>query len=53
MSRQVQPGRNAVGVVLEGEVEIETDTGARRILRAGEVFDIPPGHNARVIGDEP
>jgi class 3 adenylate cyclase len=41
------------GVVLEGQVEIETDTGARRILRAGEAFEIPPGHDARVIGDEP
>jgi class 3 adenylate cyclase len=41
------------GVVLEGEVEIETDTGARRILRAGEAFEIPPGHDARVIGDKP
>jgi len=41
------------GVVLEGQVEIETDTGARRILRAGEAFEIPPGHNARVIGEEP
>ena len=41
------------GVVLEGEVEIETDTGARRILRAGEAFEVPPGHHARVIGDKP
>ena len=41
------------GVVLGGEVEIETDTGARRILRAGEAFEVPPGHNARVIGDKP
>ena len=41
------------GVVLEGQVEIETDTGARRILRAGEAFEVPPGHNARVIGDKP
>jgi class 3 adenylate cyclase len=41
------------GVVLEGEVEVETDIGARRILRAGEAFDIPPGHNSRVIGDRP
>ena len=41
------------GVVLEGQVEIETETGARRILRAGEAFEIPPGHNARVIGEEP
>jgi len=41
------------GVVLQGQVEIETDTGARRVLRAGEAFEIPPGHDARVIGDEP
>jgi class 3 adenylate cyclase len=41
------------GVVLKGKVEIETDTGARRILRAGEAFEVPPGHNARVIGDDP
>jgi class 3 adenylate cyclase len=41
------------GVVLEGQVEIETDAGARRILRAGEAFEVPPGHNARVIGDKP
>jgi class 3 adenylate cyclase len=41
------------GVVLEGAVEIETDAGARRILHAGEAFEIPPGHNARVIGDQP
>ena len=30
------------GVVLEGAVEIET-----------EAFEVPPGHNARVVGDEP
>jgi len=41
------------GFVLEGAVEIKTDTGARRILRAGEAFEIPPGHNAWVIGEEP
>ena len=41
------------GVALEGEVEIETDTGARRIIRAGEAFEVPPGHNARVISDVP
>jgi class 3 adenylate cyclase len=41
------------GVVLEGAVAIETDAGARRILRAGEAFEIPPGHNVRVVGDQP
>jgi class 3 adenylate cyclase len=41
------------GIALEGEVEIETDTGARRIIRTGEAYEVPPGHNARVIGDKP
>ena len=41
------------GVVLQGEEEVEDDTGARRTIRAGEAFEVPPGHNARVIGDEP
>jgi class 3 adenylate cyclase len=41
------------GVVLSGQVEIEMEGGARRIVRAGEAFDIPPGHLSRVVGDEP
>jgi class 3 adenylate cyclase len=28
------------------------DGGARRIVHAGEAFDIPPGHLSRVVGDE-
>jgi hypothetical protein len=27
--------------------------GARRIVRAGEAFDVPPGHLSRVVGNEP
>jgi hypothetical protein len=30
------------GVVVSGKVEIEMEGGARRVLRAGEAFDIPP-----------
>jgi class 3 adenylate cyclase len=41
------------GVVLSGQAEIEMESGARRIVRAGEAFDIPPGHLSRVVGDEP
>ena len=29
------------------------EDGARRIVRAGEAFDIPPGHLSRVVGNEP
>jgi class 3 adenylate cyclase len=41
------------GVALSGQVEVEMEGGARRVIRAGEAFDIPPGHVSRVIGDEP
>ena len=41
------------GVALSGQVEIEMEDGARRIVRAGEAFDIPPGHLSRVVGNEP
>jgi class 3 adenylate cyclase len=41
------------GFVLSGRVEVEMEGGARRVLRPGEAFDIPPGHHSRVVGDEP
>lgn len=41
------------GYVLSGAMEIETDAGARRVFREGEAFNIPPGHDSRVVGDEP
>jgi hypothetical protein len=41
------------GIVLSGCMEVVTDDGARRTVRAGEAFDLPPGHDAWVVGDEP
>jgi class 3 adenylate cyclase len=41
------------GVVVSGQMEVEMDTGARRRIRAGEALEVPPGHDAWVIGDEP
>ena len=40
------------GVVLSGAIHIVTNDGAQRTIQAGEVFDIPPGHDAWVVGDE-
>jgi class 3 adenylate cyclase len=40
------------GVVLSGRIEFETDEGARRVFGPGEAFDAPPGHDARVVGEE-
>lgn len=41
------------GVVLSGAMRIVTDDGAQRIMKAGDAFDIPPGHDAEVLGDVP
>jgi class 3 adenylate cyclase len=41
------------GVVLSGQMEIETDAGARRRIGAGEAYEVPPGHDSWVVGNEP
>jgi class 3 adenylate cyclase len=41
------------GVALSGEVEVVMDRGGKRAIRGGEAFNIPPGHDSRVVGDEP
>jgi class 3 adenylate cyclase len=41
------------GVLVSGRMEIVTDTGARRVLVPGEVYNVTSGHDAWVVGDEP
>jgi class 3 adenylate cyclase len=41
------------GIQIAGRMEVTTDGGARRVVEPGEVYDIPPGHDGRVLGDEP
>ena len=41
------------GVLLSGRLQFEMDDGARRVIRAGEAYDVPPGHSGLVVGDEP
>jgi class 3 adenylate cyclase len=41
------------GFIVSGQMQIETDDGAVRVVRPGDAFDVQPGHNARVVGDEP
>ncbi|HSL30817.1 MAG TPA: adenylate/guanylate cyclase domain-containing protein [Anaerolineales bacterium] len=41
------------GVVVSGYMQVTTAEGAQRVLGPGEAFDIPPGHDARVLGEEP
>lgn len=42
-----------IGVGISGEAMIRMDDGTELLVRAGDVFDIPPGHDQWVVGDEP
>ena len=42
-----------IGYVLSGRSMIRMADGTERELVAGDFFDVPPGHDAWVIGDEP
>jgi class 3 adenylate cyclase len=41
-----------VGVVISGHLHIEMDDGATMELLRDDVYEIPPGHDAWVVGDE-
>jgi len=41
------------GVALAGTLHVEMDDGTTIDIGAGDVYDIPPGHDAWVAGDEP
>jgi len=42
-----------LGYALSGVLEVLTDAGEGLVIPAGSVYEIPPGHDAWVVGDEP
>src|SRR6188768_4216959 len=40
------------GVVLKGRLRVTTDDGEVCEIGVDDVYDIPPGHDAEVVGDE-
>lgn len=42
-----------VGVTMSGRLRVEMQDGVEMEIGPGEVFEIPPGHDAWVVGDEP
>jgi Cupin domain len=42
-----------LGVVISGRATVEMNDGTLREMKAGDAFYIPPGHDSRVLGDEP
>jgi len=41
-----------VGYVLSGRLHVVTDDGAEAEIGAGEAYEIQPGHDGWVVGDE-
>jgi quercetin dioxygenase-like cupin family protein len=42
-----------VGLVLSGEAVAKMDDGREILMRPGDFFYVPPGHDSWVVGDEP
>jgi quercetin dioxygenase-like cupin family protein len=42
-----------VGLVLSGQAVAKMDDGTERLMKAGDLFYVPPGHDSWVVGDEP
>jgi quercetin dioxygenase-like cupin family protein len=42
-----------VGLVLSGQAAVRMNNGTERVMKAGELFYVPPGHDSWVVGDEP
>jgi class 3 adenylate cyclase len=40
-------------LLLQGRFHVEMDNGETAEIGPGEVFDVPPGHDVWVVGDEP
>jgi Cupin domain len=41
-----------LGYVLSGKMALRMDDGSEREFGAGDVFHMPPGHDAWIVGDE-
>jgi quercetin dioxygenase-like cupin family protein len=42
-----------VGLVLSGQAVAKMDDGREVVMRAGDFFYVPPGHDSWVVGDQP
>lgn len=42
-----------LGYCISGSLEVRMDDNTTLVIRAGEAYEIPPGHDAWVPGDEP
>ena len=46
-------GVEHVGLVLSGQAAVKMADGTERVMREGDFFFVPRGHDSWVVGDEP
>lgn len=42
-----------IGYILSGSIEVRMDDGTVLVIGPGDAYEVPPGHDVRVLGDEP
>ncbi len=42
-----------LGVVQSGQITVQHEDGSEETLSPGDVYEVKPGHQAHVVGDEP
>ena len=42
-----------IGMVVSGQAAVKMDDGTERVMKEGDLFYVPPGHDSWVVGDEP
>ena len=42
-----------VGLVISGQAVAAMADGTEKVMRRGDLFHVPPGHDSWVVGDEP
>ena len=42
-----------VGMVVSGQAAVLMDDGTEIVMKPGDLFHVPPGHDSWVVGDEP
>jgi class 3 adenylate cyclase len=42
-----------IGYAISGSIEVRMDEGTVLVIGPGDAYEVPPGHDVRVVGDEP
>jgi quercetin dioxygenase-like cupin family protein len=48
-----EPSAKHIGYVESGSLVVRTSAGQEQLVSAGEAFEVGPGHDAWVVGDQP